>query len=64
MSVSVLVALDAKGYEVLGRIVTQSTSRLNVMNLKSLCSPARLATPAIPLQDFTAKLTISLRVKP
>jgi hypothetical protein len=54
MSVSVLVALGAKSYEILGRIITQSASRLNVMDLKILLASARLATPAVALQNFTA----------
>jgi hypothetical protein len=64
MSVSVLVALDAKSYEILSRIITQAAPRLNVMDLKILYSPAPLTTPSIPLQDFTAELAISFRIKP
>ena len=64
MSVSVLVALDAKSYEILSRVITQSAPRLNVMDLKILHAPARLATPAISLQDFPAELAISFRIKP
>jgi hypothetical protein len=37
---------------------------LNVMDLKTLHAPARLATPANPLQDFPAKLAISFGIKP
>jgi hypothetical protein len=64
MSVSVLVALDAKSYEILSRVITQSASWLNVMNLKTLHAPAPFATPAISLQNFTAELTVSFRGKP
>jgi len=63
MSVGVLMALDAKSYEILSRIIAQSTPLPNVMDLKTLHAPARLATPAISLQDFTAELTISFRIK-
>ena len=35
-----------------------------MMDLKILHSPARLATPAISLQDFAAELAISFRLKP
>jgi hypothetical protein len=49
MSVNVLVARDAKSYEILNRIIAQSAAWLNLMNLKSLDGPARLATPAISL---------------
>jgi len=34
------------------------------MNLKILHAPARLASPAISLQNFTAELAISFRIKP
>ncbi len=64
MSVSVLVALETKCYEILSRIITQSTARLNVMDLKIFHSPAPLASPAISFQDFPAELAIGFRVKP
>ena len=34
MSVGALVALDAKSYEILSRVITQTAPRLNVMDLK------------------------------
>ncbi len=46
------MALDAKSYEIFGRIIPQPTPRLNVMDLKSLRLSAPLATPAVPLQNF------------
>ena len=64
MSVNVLMALDANSYEILGRIIAQSTSRLNVMHLKSLRTSTWLAMPAISLKDFTAELAISFSIKP
>ena len=64
MSVSVLVALDTESYEVLSRIIAQVAPPLNVMNLKIFHPPARLATPTVSLQDFTAELAISFGVKP
>jgi hypothetical protein len=33
-----------------------------MMNLKIFCSPANLATPAVPLQDFLAELTVVFSV--
>ena len=54
-----LMARCAQGDQILGSVITQSASRLNVMDLKTLRSPAPLATPAISLQDFTAELAIS-----
>ena len=64
MSVSVLMALDTESYEILGRIIAQAAPRLNVMDLKILHAPARLATPSISLQNFVAELAISFRIKP
>jgi hypothetical protein len=64
MSVGVLVAFDAKSYEILCRIIAELASRLNMMDLKILHSPARLTTPAISFQNFEAKLAISLGLKP
>ena len=49
MSVSVLVALDTKSYKILSRIIAQAASWLDVMDLKTLHAPARLAMPAISL---------------
>jgi hypothetical protein len=53
ISVNVLVALDAKSYEILGRIIPQVAAWLNVMDLKSFHSPARLTSPTVSFQDFT-----------
>jgi hypothetical protein len=44
-----LMAICAKGNQVLGSVVAQVASRLNVMDLKILHSSARLATPAVSL---------------
>jgi hypothetical protein len=64
MPVSVLVALDAKGYEILSRVIPQVAPPLFVMDLKTFHPPARLASPAVSLQDFPAELAIGCRVKP
>ena len=63
LSVSNLVADDTKSYQIFGSVIAQSTPRLNVMDLKILHSPARLATSAISLQNFAAELAIGFRVK-
>jgi len=63
MSVGALVAFGAKSYEVLSGIIAQTAARLNVMDLKIFRSPADLATPAVPLQDFAAELAVSLSVQ-
>ncbi len=62
-SVSFLVADDAKSDQVLGRVITEAAPRLDVMDLKAFDLPAPLATPAVPLEDFTAELAISLRLE-
>ena len=41
------VAIGAKNDEILGRIIAQTTTRLNMMDLKILHAPARLTTPPI-----------------
>src|ERR1700692_4370929 len=64
MPVNVLVALDAKSYEILSRVIPQVAPPLNVMDLKILHPPAPLASPAVSLQNFPAELAISFRVKP
>src|ERR1035437_921939 len=63
ISVSVLVALGAKSYEIIGRIITLLASRLDVMDLKTFHPSARLATPAVSLQDMQAELAISVGIK-
>ncbi len=49
-----LMARSAEGDQILGSIIAQAAPRLNVVNLKVFHSPARLATPAVSLQNFTA----------
>jgi hypothetical protein len=64
MPVSVRVALDAQDYQILGRVVTQSASRPDMMDLKTLDAPARLATPPISREHLAAESAISSRIKP
>ena len=61
---SFLMARRAESDQILGSVIAQSAPRLDVMDLKIFHSPARLATPAISPQNFTAKLAISFRIKP
>ena len=63
MSVSVLVTRGAKSDEILSGIIPQAAPRLDVMDLKIFRSPARLAMPAVPLQDFTAELTVGFGIQ-
>jgi hypothetical protein len=62
MSVSALVARDAKSDQILGRVIAEAASGLNVMDLQALDAPARLATPAVSLQDFIAQLAVGFSV--
>ncbi len=50
---SFLVTHGTKNYLILSRAITKATPRLEVMDLKIFPSSAELATPAIPLQNFT-----------
>ena len=54
---------STKRYQILCSVIAPPTPRLQVMDLKIFRSPARLATPAVPLQDSTAELAISLRLE-
>ena len=58
-----LMARCAEGDQILGSVIAQSASRLNVMDLKTVDVPAPLAMPAVWLQDFAAELAISFKVK-
>jgi hypothetical protein len=58
-----LMTWGAEGDQIFGRIIAQSTPRLNVMDLKIFHSPTRLTTPAVSLQDFMAELAIRFWVK-
>jgi hypothetical protein len=58
-----LMARCAEGDQILGDVIPQPASRLNVMDLNILRPPAQLATPAVSLQDFAAELAISFKVK-
>jgi hypothetical protein len=58
-----LMARCAEGDQILGSVIAQSASRLNVMDLKTLDAPAPLAMPAVSLQDFAAERAISFKVK-
>jgi hypothetical protein len=58
-----LMAIRTESDEVFLYIVAQSAPPPNVMDLETLHAPARLASPAVSLQDFLAELTISFRVE-
>jgi len=58
------VAASTKGYQILGGVIPQLTSRLNVVDLQPLDRAARLAAPAIPLKDFTTESAVGVRIEP
>ena len=49
-----LMARRAEGDQIIGLVIAQSTSWLNVMDLKTLHASARLASPSISFQNFPA----------
>ena len=51
---SFLMARRAEGDQILSSIIAQSAPWQNMMDLKIFHPPARLATPAIALQNFPA----------
>ena len=59
-----LMAQCAEGDQILGCVIAQLTSWLNMMNLKIFHPAARLATPAVSLQNFAAELAVRLRIEP
>jgi hypothetical protein len=61
---SFLMARLAEADQILGRVNAEAAPRLNVVDLEIFHPPARLATPAVSLQIFPAKMAICFRVKP
>ena len=58
------VAISAERAQVLVSVVTQSTSRANVVDLEVIGNPAVLASPSITFQHFDAKFAIGICVEP
>jgi hypothetical protein len=58
-----LMARHAEGDEILGGVIAESAPPFNVMDLKVFHPPARLATPAVSLQDLPTELAIGVSVK-
>ena len=57
------MAAGTKCDQILQGVVSQITSRIDVMNLKVLLAAAILAPPAIAFQDLTMKLFVSWHVE-
>jgi hypothetical protein len=58
-----LVTDAAKSYQIFSRVIAEAAPPLDVMDLKVFDLPAPLATPTVPLEDFTAELAIGLGFK-
>jgi hypothetical protein len=60
----VTVAISAERDQVFRYVVAQPTPRANVVHLKTIGAPARLASPTVALQDFDVEFAIRIRVQP
>ena len=54
---------EAKGYQILCRVIAETAPWLKVMDLKIICASAELAMPSVSREDVTAELTIGLRIE-
>jgi hypothetical protein len=64
ISVDVAMAISAEGDQIFICVVTQPASRVDVVNLKTIGTTARLASPAVTLRHFGAELAISIWIQP
>ena len=60
----VTVAISAERDQILVCVVTQPASRANVVDLKTIGTPAVLASPAVTFQHFDAEFAIRIRIQP
>ena len=58
------VTNSAEGDQVFVIVVTESASWANVVHLKTIGTPARLASPTITLQHFGVEFAIRICVEP
>jgi hypothetical protein len=56
--VSFLVTDNSKSYQIFSRVLVKAAPRLDVMDLKAFDLPARLATPAVPLEHVPPQFPI------
>jgi hypothetical protein len=61
-SVDVTVAISAERDQIFVCVITQPAPRANVVHLKTIRTPARLASPTITLQHFGAEFAIRIWV--
>jgi len=62
--VDAAVAISTERDQIFVCVVTQTASRADVVDLKTIGSPAILATPAVALQDFGVEFAIGIWVEP
>jgi len=62
--VDVVVAVSAERDQIFICVVTQSASRANVVDLKTIGAATGLASPAVALQHFGAEFVIRIWVQP
>ena len=60
----VTVAISTERDQIFVGVVTQPASRANVVDLETIGTAAVLASPAITLQHFGAKLAVRIWVQP
>jgi hypothetical protein len=60
----VTVAIGAKRNQVFVSVITQSASRANVVDLKTIGAATGLASPAVALQHFGTEFAIGIWVQP
>ena len=58
------MAQETKSYEILGRVIAEAAPWLDMMDLKPLDAAARLASPAVALEDLAAELTVGFGLEP
>jgi hypothetical protein len=60
----VAVAISAERDQIFVFVITQPASEANVMDLKTIGTPARLASPAVTLQHFDTEFAIRNWIQP
>jgi len=58
VAVDLTMAISAQRDQIFVFVITQPASEANVMDLKTIGTPARLASPAVTLQHFDTEFAI------
>ena len=64
ISVDVAMAISAEGDQIFICVVTQPASRVDVVDLKTMGSPAVLASPAVTFQHCDAEFAVRIWLQP